>query len=118
VKNLKILIMLCGAALLVLMVTEGLGAQFEADKLNTLIMLAAFALPTLMGLMGTMKPPFQAWQAGIALAGFGVAAVRTRIWEALPKIADYDGKGKAGLILLVVGVVGSALALAKPEAKS
>jgi Na+/melibiose symporter-like transporter len=118
VKNLKILIMLCGAALLVMMVTDGLGAQFEADKVNTLIMLAAFALPTLMGLMGLMKPPMQAWQAGIALAGFGVAAVRGRIWETLPKIADYDGKGKAGLILLAVGVVVSALALAKPESSS
>lgn len=117
-KNLKILIMLCGAALLVMLVTDGIGAAFEADKVNTLIMLAAFALPTLMGLMGLMKPPFLAWQAAISLAGFAVAAVRTKIWETLPKIGDADGKGKAGMIILVVGVVVSALALVKPEDKA
>ncbi len=117
-KNLKILILLCGGALLVMMLTDGIGAALEADKVNTLIMLAAFALPTLMGLMGVMKPPFQSWQAGISLAGFGVAAFRTKIWETLPKIGDQSGKGKAALILLVLGVVVSALALAKPEDKS
>ncbi len=114
-KNLKILILLCGGALLVMMLTDGIGAQLEADKTNTLIMLAAFGLPTLMGLMGVMKPPFQAWQAAISLAGFGVAAVRTKIWDLLPNIGDATGKGKAIMILTVLGVVVSALALAKPE---
>jgi phosphoglycerol transferase MdoB-like AlkP superfamily enzyme len=118
VKNLKILIMLCGAGLLVMMLTDGIGAKFESDKVDALIMLAAFALPTAMGLMGLMKPPFLAWQAAISLAGFAVAAVRTKIWETLPKFMDQDGKGKGALILLVVGVLVSALALMKPEDKS
>ena len=117
-KNLKILIMLCGAGLLVMMLTDGIGAKFEADKVDALIMLAAFALPTLMGLMGLAKPPFMAWQGAIALAGFGVAAVRGKIWEALPNFMDQTGKGKAGMILLVLGIVVSALSIAKPEDKA
>jgi len=118
VKNLKIAILLCGGALLVMMLTDGIGAALEADKVNTLIMLAAFALPTLMGVMGIARPPFQSWQAAISLAGFGVAAVRTKIWEQLPDFMDAGGKAKAGMIVLVLGVVVSALAMLKPEDKA
>ncbi|HEU0034529.1 MAG TPA: hypothetical protein VFQ53_28090 [Kofleriaceae bacterium] len=117
-KNLKILILLCGAALLVMMLTDNIGARFEADSVDTVILLVSFALPTIMGLLGLARPPFQAWQAAISLAGFGVAAVRTRIWETLPKFMDADGKGKAGLVVLVLGVVVSALAIVRPEDKA
>ena len=119
-KNLKILIMLCGAGLLVMMLTDGIGAAFESDKVNTLIMLAAFALPTAMGLMGLMKPPFLAWQAAISLAGFAVAAVRTKIWSTLPDFMaeGTTGKMKGAMVLMIVGVLVSALALMKPEDKA
>jgi hypothetical protein len=115
VKNLKILIAGCGAALLVLMIVNGL--DFSDNPINTVIMLAAFGLPAVMGVMGIVKPPFQSWQAAMSAAGFGVAAVRTRIWETLPKIGDAEGANKAIPILIVVGVVVSLLAMAKPEDK-
>jgi hypothetical protein len=115
VKHLKLLILGVGAALLVLMISSGL--NFEDNKVDTIIMLAAYGLPTLMGLMGVVRPPLQSWQAAIALSGFGVAAVRTRIWEQLPELADKTGKGKAVLILQVVGVLVSAVAMLKPEDK-
>jgi hypothetical protein len=113
VKNLKILILLCGGALLGIYIS--LGLDFEENKVDTLIFLAAYALPTVMGLMGLAKPPFQSWQGAIALAGFGVAAVRGKIWEQLPRFADVDGRDKAGLALLVVGIIVSVVAIARPE---
>ena len=115
-KNLKLAILLCGGALLGIYISNGL--DFSENTADTLIFLAAYALPTLMGGLALMKPPAQAWHGAIALAGFGVAAVRSKIWETLPKIADQDGKGKAAVILLIVGVIASALAMLKPENKS
>jgi hypothetical protein len=116
VKNLKLLILGCGAALLVMMFVDGL--NFSEAAADTIIMLAAYALPTVMGLMGIAKPPYQSWQAAMSAAGFGVAAVRTKIWDTLPGFMDANGKGKAAVILLVVGLVVSLLAIAKPEDKS
>jgi hypothetical protein len=113
VKNLKILILLCGGALLGIYIS--LGLNFDENKVDTLIFLAAYALPIVMGLMGVAKPPFQSWQGAIALAGFGVAAVRGRIWEQLPRFMDADGRDKAGMVVLVVGIVVSVLAMVKPE---
>jgi hypothetical protein len=115
VKNLKILIAGCGAALLVMLIVKGL--NFSENAVDTIIMLAAFALPTVMGLMGIAKPPFQSWQAAMSAAGFGVAVVRTRIWETLPKFMDQDGEGKATIVLMILGLVVSLLAMAKPEDK-
>lgn len=116
VRNLKILILLCGGALLGLMISNGL--DFTENRADTLIMLTAYALPTVMGLMGIVKPPMQAWQAAIALAGFGVAAVRTKIWETLPHVMDATNKDKVSIGLLVVGVLVSVIAMIKPEDKS
>jgi hypothetical protein len=116
VKNLKIPILVCGAALLALFVSEGL--DLADNTVHTLIMLAAFALPTVMGLVALARPPMQAWQGAMALAGFGIAAVRTRIWQQLPDLMDAPGKAKAAVALLVVGVIVSAVAMLRPEAES
>ncbi len=115
-KNLKLLILLCGAACLGIYISNGL--DFSENVADTVIFLAAYGLPTLMGLMAIRKPPAEAWHGAMALSGFGVAAVRGRLWETLPKIGDQSGKGKAALILLVVGLVASLLAMTKPENKS
>lgn len=115
-KNLKLLILLCGAALLVMFIIDGL--NFGEALVDTLIMLAAFALPTVMGLMGVAKPPFLSWQAAMSAAGFGVAAVRTKVWEQIPDFMDLPTKGKISLALILVGVVVSLLALVKPEDKA
>lgn len=91
------------------------GVHFGEATADTLIMLAAFGLPTLMGLWGIAKPPFQSWHAAMSLAGFGVAAVRTRIWQTVGDFGDLDGKGKLAFAALVVGVLASLVAMLKPE---
>ena len=115
-KNLKLVILACGGALLGMYISDGL--NFSENAADTIIFLAAFALPTLMGLMALLKPPAQAWHASIALAGFATAAVRGKVWDQLSGFGDLPGKGKAGAIILIVGVVVSVLAMLKPESKS
>lgn len=113
-KNLKFPILLCGAALLVLLISDGL--DLGENTVHTLLMLAAYALPTAMALLAIARPPMQAWHGAMALAGFGIAAVRTRIWQTLPDVLDAPGKAQAAIALLVVGVIVSGLAMVKPEA--
>lgn len=115
-KNLKIAILLCGGALLGIFISNGL--NFSDNAADTIIFLAAYGLPTLMGALATFKPPGQAWHGALALSGFGTAAVRGEIWNKFSTIGDLSGKDKAGLIILVVGVLVSVLAMLKPENKS
>lgn len=115
-KNLKLAILLCGGALLGIYISEGL--NFSENAADTIIFLAAYGLPTLMGVLALLKPPAQAWHGAIALAGFGVAAVRGKVWDQLSGFGDLSGKGKAGVAVLVLGIVVSVLAMVKPENKS
>lgn len=114
-KNLKLAILACGGALLGIYISDGL--DFSANAADTIIFLAAYALPTLMGVLALLKPPAQAWHGSIALSGFGVAAVRGRVWDQLSGFGELSGKGKAGVVLLVLGIVVSVLAMLKPEDK-
>jgi hypothetical protein len=116
VKNLKLAILLCGGALLGMYISDGL--NFSENAADTVIFLAAFGLPALMGALALFKPPAQAWHAAIALAGFGTAAVRGKVWTQLAGFGDLSGKGKAALIILLVGVLVSILAMIKPEDKT
>ena len=101
---------------------DGIPSMFslfmELDKVQIILMLAAFGLPAAMGAMGLAKPPFQMWQAVVALAGFALAAVKTKIWEGLPHIMDQPLPGKLMLIATLGGIIVSAIALAKPEGKA
>ena len=115
-NNLKLVILACGGVLLGMYISDGL--NFSDNAADTIIFLAAFALPTLMGLLATFKPPAQAWHGAIALAGFGTAAVRGKIWDQLSGFGEASGKGKAAMIILIVGVLVSILAMLKPESKS
>jgi hypothetical protein len=113
---LKLAILACGGALLGIFIAGGL--DFSANVADTIIFLAAYALPTLMGLLALLKPPAQAWHGAIALAGFGVAAVRGQVWNMLSGFGELGGKEKAVPILIIVGVLVSILAMLKPESKS
>lgn len=115
-KNLKLVILACGGALLGMYISDGL--NFGDNTADTIIMLAAYALPTLMGVLALMKPPAQAWHGAIALAGFGTAVVRTKLWDQFGAFGETSGKGKAAMIILVVGVLVSIGAMLKPESKS
>lgn len=117
-KNLKLGILACGAVLLVIFLTEHIVDALKEDALNTILVLVGAAVPTALGAMGLAKPPFMQWQAVASLAGFALVAIKFKIWDVLPHIGDVDTKMKIMLIAMVVGIVVSALAIAKPEAKA
>ena len=108
--------MLCGGALLGLYISAGL--RFDENKGDPIIMVLGDALPRAMGPYGITKPPMESWQAAIALAGLGVAAVRTRIWERLADFMDASGRSKAEVVLILIGVIVSAVAMMKPEGRA
>lgn len=119
-KNLKIVILVCGVVGLVALILPLSGRSllkdaFEIDTLSALVYAASFALPAIMAAMALARPPMQAWQPGVALAGFVLGFVRFRVWD----VALHLGSAGAAWILLllaiVVGMVASVLALLKPE---
>jgi hypothetical protein len=123
VKNLKVVILLCGiVGLLELIVPHGGGSMlkvlFELDKVQAVLYTAVFLLPVIMGAMALSRPPMLGWQAGVSLAGFALGVIKFRIWEALPHLAS---AGIHGILLtgaIVVGAIVSVLALVKPEASA
>lgn len=117
-KNLKLGVLVCGALGIVGMVMTGLGAMLEGDKVNTIILLAAFGLPVLMAVKGLAKPPFQAWQAGVSLAGFALASVKVRLWETISLIGRLPTGTKLMIIGAGLGVILAVLAVIKPESKA
>ena len=118
-KNLKIGILVCGAAILVLLLKNHFIDSLKADALNTILILVGCGLPTAMGIMGLTKPPFLQWQAIASLVGFGILCVRpVGIWETLPHIGDAPTEYKIVIIATVVGLILSILAVAKPENKA
>ncbi len=114
-KNLKLVILICGALGLAGMLMSDIGARLSSDKVTTVIMLVAYGLPVLMAVMALGKPPFQAWQAGISLACFGLAAVKLRLWETIKQIADFPTDYKLMMVGAGLGVIGAIIALFKPE---
>ena len=115
-KNLKVGLLICGVLGLVGMVMSGLGVMLEHDKLNAIVMLLSFGLPAVMAAAALRRPPLQSWQAGVALAGFVLAAVKLRVWDALRVMSLLP----AGYLLMMVGAgVGVIVAIAvmvKPDA--
>ena len=118
-KQAKLGILACGALLVVLLVSDHFVDSLKADALWTILLLAAFAVPTAMGLMAMKTPPMLPWQAIASLVGFGLAFVKTHMWEMLPHIADIPGiRYKLIPIAVVLGIIFSIIALVKPEAKA
>src|SRR5262245_25601430 len=92
VRNLKVLILVFGALglLALLLNIDNLKSLFEHEPLEAIILLGGFGLPLLMGVMGVVRPPFQIWQAVVALIGFAVHAIRGRIWHTLPNLLNSE----------------------------
>lgn len=88
---------------------------FAAGQL--VIMLVAFILPIAMGAMAMSKPPMQKWQAGVAFAGFGLAAWKLEIWKLISHIGDVVKSIPMLLFMVAVigGVVVSLMAIAKGD---
>ena len=120
VKNLKLVILLCGLvglAELILPIGGGslLKLTFEAAAIQGVVMLAVFALPTVMALIALIKPPMQPWQAGVALSGFAIGIVKFQVWTWLPHLGELDLHGIIKLVVLVVGALASILAVLRPD---
>ncbi len=120
-KHLKIVILVCGVIGLVALIVPFAGRSllkdaFALGKLDALVYAAVFALPAIMAAMALARPPMQAWQPGVALAGFVLGIVRFRVWD----IALHLGSAGLPWILLlaaiVAGTAASVAALIKPEA--
>ena len=116
-KNLKLGILACGAVLLVLLLKHDFLDFLKEDKINAILMVLAFGFPTGLAILGLVRPPFQQWQGVASLAGFLLAVVKMRLWEAFRDMWS-DTEGKITLIALVLGVVLSALSIAKPEERA
>ena len=116
-RNLKVLILVFGALGLLglLLNIDHLKSLFEHEPLEAIILLGGFGLPLLMGLMGIVRPPFQTWQAVVALVGFAVHAIRGRVWRTVPDFLHATTSYKLLLVAIIGGVIVSGLALAKPE---
>jgi len=115
VKYLKLGIVVCGALGLAGMFMTDLGAMLDRDKAGTIVMLVAFGLPVVMAVMGLMKPPLQAGQAGVSLACFALELFKLRIWSMVQVIADEPTGVKLMLAGAVLGAVASAIAVLRPE---
>ena len=79
------------------------------------LIVGGFGVALVVAILGITKPPFKAPLAGAALGGFAAASFAGEIWNTLPHIGDAPGILKLFPIALVVGLIVSGLALAKPE---
>lgn len=117
-KLLKLGIVICGALGVAGMVMGGIGEMLADQKTSTIVLLAAFGLPVVMAVMGSTKPPLQAWQAGVALACFVLAFFKLRVWEVGEEIARMPTFWKMMLAGSGLGAILSLVAVIKPESKA
>jgi hypothetical protein len=113
VKHLRLLIPMCGAALIVVHAWAGL--DLAENTLHAVMLVASLLLATAIGVLGVARPPLQPWHAALALVGFAVAAVRTRVWRQLAGFGDAPALSKIAILLVLVGVLASAIAMLRPE---
>jgi hypothetical protein len=114
-KLLKFLILVCGGVGLGIVLSNDIGAKFEQDKVTTAFIVGGFAVAALVGLLGAIKPPFEPWQATAALAGFIVVGIKTKVWKAVPHIADLDLKAQLGIAATLLGALLALVSVFKPE---
>ncbi len=114
-KSTVFLVLACAIGLLAIYISNGV--HLDANGADTLIFLAAYALPAVMMGLALWKPPVMAWHGALSLAGFGIVAVRGRVWNVIPHIAELDLKGKASLAMLLVGLIASTVVMTKSPSK-
>lgn len=119
-KVMKLLILLFGCIGLIGYIPplDGGSLFLEAlhdEAVTAILILTGFGVPALMAVLGAVKPPFQAWQAVAALAGFVFVGVKIRLWDMLPNIGESGWSGKLLIVASIGGLVVSAIAVAKPE---
>jgi hypothetical protein len=117
--NLKLALVACGvlglAALFVPFSGRSLLLElFEVDRLSAVVYAAIFVLPAAMGAIALARPPMQAWQCGVALAGCVLGLVRLRIWELAAHLPSYGARGVLLVAALVIGTVAAVVSLVRP----
>lgn len=83
-KNLKLGLIVCGVLGLVALLAPFAGRSllielFASDRLSAIVYAAIFVLPAAMGAAALARPPMQAWQSGVALAGCVLGVVRLHV---------------------------------------
>ena len=114
-KILKLGVVICGVLGVVGLVMADLERMMEADKITTIVMVAAYVLPIVMALLALVRPPFQAWQAGVSLACFALVTWKLQLWEMIRELGSAPGGFQLMAIGAVVGVVLTVIAVMKPE---
>ena len=119
-KNLKLALIVCGvlglAALLVPFSGRSLLLElFTTDRMSALVYAAIFVLPAAMGAMALRRPPMQAWQSGVALAGCVLGVVRLHLWDLALHLPSYGPRGALLVASLVIGLVAAVTTLLRPE---
>jgi len=115
VKFMKLGIVICGALGLVGMFMFGIGAMLEDKKAATIVMLIAFGLPVVMAVMGLVKPPFQVWQAGVALSCFVLELFELKIWKVIEVFGKIPTYWQLMAVGAVLGAISSLIAVLRPE---
>ncbi len=113
-KQTKFAILALGAVGLLGLVMSGILKSFGSDSANVVMVLLGFGLPVAMAAMA-LKNPMQRWQAGVSLAGFGLAALKLRAWEMVKFIGLLPMGLKLAVIACLLGAVAALIALVKPE---
>ncbi|HEY0482185.1 MAG TPA: hypothetical protein VGD37_31915 [Kofleriaceae bacterium] len=119
-KNWKRALVVCGVVGLLALLVPFSGRSlllddFRADRLAALVHAAIFVLPLAMGAIGLARPPMQAWQSGVALAGCVLGVVRFHLWELVLHLGSTGVSGALLAAALVVGMVASVATLVRPE---
>ena len=112
-KILKLALLICGGLGIagLMMLFE---LMWENDPRNEIVLLIAYALPVVMAAIALVKPPLQAWQAGVALAGFALAAWKLRIWEAI-RLFGVEPNGQRLMVIGAgLGVIVAIVAILRP----
>jgi hypothetical protein len=117
VKNIKFAVLAFGVLGLVGLLMSDILGGLKHDAVNTILVLAGFAAPAAMAGMA-LKGPFQRWQAGVALAGFALVAIKLRVWQTIKFLSLLPMGLKLALVACVVGLIVSAIAVAKPDDKA
>jgi len=120
VKNLKLALVVGGVLGLVALIAPFSGRSlleelFEIDRLSAIVHAAIFVLPAAMGALALARPPMQAWQSGVALAGCALGVVRLHAWDLALHLPSAGARGGLLLAALVIGTLASIATLLRPE---
>ena len=92
--------------------------MFERTTVAWKLGLAWLLLPIAMGALAMRRPPLQAWQAAVALVGFGAAGLHLSLWRAIQHLPANSALQLVGIVALLGGGVVSVAAIVKPALRT